>query len=237
MARLDDGEPLLVQRNVGKGLVLMLGTSVQVNWSNLPLRTIFLPLVTQLTFDLADVEQTRANVIAGQPLVFSTVARPSLAEQPRRSGRRPTGGDRSRSARRRDPAAEARRTKTARPPRRSATPTRTRSASTCCGNSASTPPRQIAYSVNFDPDEAEPAEIEPAELEEQLGGAPLIVAENPDDLSATFARLREGKSLWGVFLTAVLIALVFETFLSNRFSPKQDDAESRTELRQLGKGG
>ena len=48
MARLDDAEPLLVQRNVGKGLALMLGTSVQVNWSNLPLRTIFLPLVTQI---------------------------------------------------------------------------------------------------------------------------------------------------------------------------------------------
>ena len=87
-----------------------------------------------------------------------------------------------------------------------------------------TPPRQIAYSVNLDPDEAEPAEIEPAELEEQLGGAPLIVAENPDDLSGTFARLREGKSLWGVFLTVVLIALVFETFLSNRLSPKQEEA-------------
>ncbi len=86
-----------------------------------------------------------------------------------------------------------------------------------------TPPRQVAYSVNFDPDEVEPAAIEPAELEEQLGGEPLIVADNPDDLSATFARLREGKSLWSVFLTAVLIALVFETFLSNRFSPKQED--------------
>ena len=89
-----------------------------------------------------------------------------------------------------------------------------------------TPPRQTAYAVNFDPDEAEPATIEPAELEEQLGGAPLIVAENPDDLSGTFARLREGKSLWGVFLTAVLIALVFETFLSNRFSPKQGDLKA-----------
>ncbi len=41
--------------------------------------------------------------------------------------------------------------------------------------------------------------------------------QNPDDLSGTFAALREGKSLWGLFLTAVLVALVFETFLSNRF--------------------
>ena len=33
--------------------MLMLGTSVHVDWSNLPLRPIFLPLVAQLTFDLA----------------------------------------------------------------------------------------------------------------------------------------------------------------------------------------
>ncbi len=224
MARLDDSEPLLVQRNVGRGLVLMLGTSVQVNWSNLPLRTIFLPLVTQLTFDLADVAQTHASAIAGQPLPFNTVARPSLAEQPDAAANGPPaeievvppGGGTLRLG-----------------------------ASDKDGKSATTfhyadtheigiyvlrqlgvsPPRQVAYSVNFDPDEADPAAIAPAELEEQLGGPPLIVAENPNDLSATFARLREGKSLWSVFLTAVLIALVFETFLSNRFSPKQEDAE------------
>jgi hypothetical protein len=224
MARLDDAEPLLVQRNVGKGLVLMLGTSVQVNWSNLPLRTIFLPLITQLTFDLADVEQTRGNVIAGQPLVFNTVARPSLNEQP----------DAAASG----PPAEIEVV----PPgggtlRLSATDKDGKAAKTfqyadtheigiyVLRQLGVTPLRQIAYSVNFDPDEAEPAEIEPAELEERLGGAPLIIAENPADLSATFARLREGKSLWSFFLAAVLIALVFETFLSNRFSPRQDDAE------------
>ena len=70
LARLDDGEPLLVQRNVGRGKTLMLGTSVHVNWSNLPLRPIFLPLVTQLTFDLAEVEQASRHLIAGQPIVL-----------------------------------------------------------------------------------------------------------------------------------------------------------------------
>jgi hypothetical protein len=225
MARLDDSEPLLVQRNVGRGLVLMLGTSVQVNWSNLPLRTIFLPLITQLTFDLADVEQTRASVIAGQPLVFNAVARPSSAAATDEAASGPPvaieivppgGGTLRRSA----PAAK---------PQAAVGADTFHYADTheigiyVLRQLGATPPRQIAYAVNFDPDEAEPAAIEPAELEERLGGEPLIVAENPDDLSATFARLREGKSLWGVFLTAVLIALVFETFLSNRFSPKQDD--------------
>ena len=49
----------------------MLGISAHVNWSNLPLRPIFLPLVTRLTFELAEVRHGFHNVIAGQPLVLA----------------------------------------------------------------------------------------------------------------------------------------------------------------------
>jgi hypothetical protein len=220
MARLDDAEPLVVQRNVGRGLVLMLGTSVQVNWSNLPLRTLFLPLVTELTFDLADVAQTRANAIAGEPLVMNTTARSSSVESndgssvgpPAEIEVVPPGGGtlRLNAANQDGKAAKAFRY------------TDTHEIGVyVLRQFGVSPSRQVAYSVNFDPDEADAAQIAPAELEERLGGGTLIFAENPADLSGTFARLREGKSLWGVFLAAVLVALVFETFLSNRFSPKQ----------------
>ncbi len=88
-------------------------------------------------------------------------------------------------------------------------------------------PTPIAYSVNCDTDEADPATIERQELQERFGRTPLVFAENPDDLSNTFAWLREGKSLWGLVLTAVLMGLVFETFISNRLSPKQEDQEAK----------
>jgi len=84
-----------------------------------------------------------------------------------------------------------------------------------------------AFSVNFDQDEAEPAKIERPELQELLGGGPLVFAENPDDLSDTFTGLREGKSLWGLFLAAGLVCLVFETLISNRLSPKTDEPPTR----------
>ena len=58
-----------------------------------------------------------------------------------------------------------------------------------------------------------------------LGSESLVVADNPDDLSETFQLLREGRSLWEPFLAAVLLALVFETFLSNRLSPKQQSQQ------------
>ncbi len=70
LARLDDGEPLLVQKNVERGSVLMLGTSAHVGWTNLPLRPIFLPLLARLTFEQAGMEQTFHTVLAGAPLVL-----------------------------------------------------------------------------------------------------------------------------------------------------------------------
>jgi hypothetical protein len=203
LARLDDGEPLLVQRKVEKGRALMLGTSAHVNWSNLPLRPIFLPLVARLTFDLAEAEQARHNVVAGQPLVLQ------FADETR-----PVGVEVI------PPSGETLRLKTE---GQQGKPGQTfRYADTYAIGVYllrlldAVRPTQIAYSVNLDPDEPDPATMDRNELEERLGDTPLAFAENPDDLSATFAWLREGKSLWGLFLTAVLIALVFETFISNR---------------------
>jgi len=64
-------------------------------------------------------------------------------------------------------------------------------------------------------------------LQERLAPMPVVFAENPDDLSSTFAMLREGKSLWGTFLGLVLIVLVFETLVSNRLSPPKEEQASQ----------
>ena len=205
LARLDDGEPLLVERSVEKGRVLMLGASMQRNWSNLPLRPIFLPFVTQLTFNLAESQPIRTSVIAGQPLVLplSQASRPTSIEVIR------PGGERLRLIG--SPACDFRYTDTH------------EIGIYTLRQLDAAPSRETAYSVNFDPDEADPATIGQKELREQLGGVTLIFADNPENLSATFTLLREGKSLSQTFLAAVLIALVFETFLSNRFSRKQEE--------------
>ena len=81
-------------------------------------------------------------------------------------------------------------------------------------------PRPIAYAVNFDPDEADPTKIERQELRGLLGGAPLVFAENPDDLSGTFALLREGKSLWGAVPDGGARRAGVRDVSSNRFSCK-----------------
>ncbi len=212
LARLDDGEPLLVQRRVERGSVTLLGTSAHIDWTNLPLRPIFLPLVARLTFELAGAEQARHQALAGSPIVipFGEEIRPRAVEV------LPPSGATIRLSLEEDDQGDP--------------PDEFRYADThevgvyVLRMLEAVRPTQYAYSVNLDADETNPRKIARETLEERFGETPLVFADDPDDLSGTFEWLREGTSLWGLFLSAVLIVLVFETFVSNQLSPKQDDA-------------
>ena len=209
LARLDDGEPLLVQRAVGPGKVLLLGSGAHLGWSNLPLRPIFLPLVARLCFFLAGTENARHDLVAGAPLVLhlehenhpiGVEVLPPTGETLRLTSKEEPG-EKGQVFRYRDTHPIG--VYLLRP-------------------LEATRAGQIAYSVNFDPDEADPVKIDRGQLQSRFGRTPLVFAEDPDDLSSTFKMLREGKSLWGPFLLAVLVVLVFETLLSNRLSPTPD---------------
>ena len=228
LARLDDGEPLLVMRNMDKGKVLMFGATVHVNWSNLPLRPIFLPLIARMTFELAQVEQTFHNALAGQPIVLQF---PDQAE--------PTGIEVV------PPSGETLRLKTEGIQGQVGQTFRyadTHEIGVYLLRTMNTGRQKtLSYSVNLDPDEADPAKLEHEELEKLFSPTPVVFAENPDDLTSTFTMLREGKSLWGMFLTAVLVGLVFETFVSNCLSPKKEEQSDEHQpppgMRRLAKKG
>ncbi|OHB82049.1 MAG: hypothetical protein A2V98_25820, partial [Planctomycetes bacterium RBG_16_64_12] len=228
LARLDDGEPLLLQRSIEQGSVTMLLTSAHVGWTNLPVRPFFLPLLARLTFELAGAEQARHQALAGSLIVipFEDEIRPMgvevlppsgatirLSMEPDEKGNRP---DSFRYADTHEVGIYVLRLL------------------------EGVRPTQFAYSVNVDPDEANPAKIAQEELGSRFGRTPLVFAEDPDDLSSTFAWLREGTSLWELFLSAVLVVLVFETFLSNQLSPKQEDEQLKhvaPGMRRLAKKG
>jgi hypothetical protein len=222
LARLDEagpdkaGEPLLVQRKIGRGSVTMLGTSAHVGWTNLPLKTIFLPLLVRMTFDLAGAEQAQRTVLAGSPLVLRldgekspvsvAVVPPSgtLYELKTTSepGRVPSG--RGQVLRYNDTYDVG--FYTMRP---------------LVGTGA----KQVAFAVNVDPEEANPAKADPEELKERFAPTDVVFAEDPEDLTSTFRLLHEGTKLWDYFLWAVLFVLVFETLVSNWLSPKPADEQ------------
>jgi hypothetical protein len=225
LARLEDGEPLLVQRKIGRGSVTMLGTSAHVNWTNLPLRPIFLPLLARYTFDLAGMEQTLHSALAGSPLVlpFEQEPQPITVEVVPPSGtqiRLPTRPETG------QPGQVFRYTDTHDIGFYTLRPIE--------GGQS----KPVAFAVNVDPDEAIPTKIDREELKARLAPAETIFADDPENLAGLFKSLREGRSLWSLFLAVVLAALVFETFIANYFSPKPEEQDSAPPgMRRLAKKG
>jgi len=195
LAGLDDGEPLLVERRIEKGRVVMAGVSAHIDWSNLPLRPVFLPLLARLTLELSGAEAQRTEVSAGEPLLL------------------PLEDDRPTDVEIFTPDRETVRLRVDGPKFRYNDTHRIgiyeiRPLGISDG-------RPKATVVNVAAEEADPSRITIEELQDHFPDTPLVMADDPEDLSSTFAWLREGKSLWEFFLACVLAALVFESFLAN----------------------
>ena len=60
---LANGDPLLLEQKVGAGKVMLMTTSADRDWSDLPVKTVFLPLIQSLTQYLAGGK--RGNLDAG----------------------------------------------------------------------------------------------------------------------------------------------------------------------------
>ncbi|QDT66774.1 VWA domain-containing protein [Calycomorphotria hydatis] len=69
MARLDTGDALLVQKEVGDGVVVQLATACDDSWSNAPLRPVYVPLMQQLVSQMASRISPPRNIQTGEPAV------------------------------------------------------------------------------------------------------------------------------------------------------------------------
>ncbi len=69
LAILESGDPLIVEKTIGDGVVLQFAIPLDASWTNLPARPAYLPLVQQLTTYLASRNANPRNLTAGQPIV------------------------------------------------------------------------------------------------------------------------------------------------------------------------
>lgn len=69
LARLDNGEPLLVEHPFGTGVVVQFATSCDADWTNFPLRPVFVPFMQQLVTTLAARISPPRNILTGTPAV------------------------------------------------------------------------------------------------------------------------------------------------------------------------
>ncbi len=68
LARLETGDPLIVEKKLGEGVVLFLATSIDTDWTNLPARSCYLPLAQQLASYLADQVTPPRNLLSGSAI-------------------------------------------------------------------------------------------------------------------------------------------------------------------------
>ena len=83
MAQLDNGSPLLLQKRVGDGLVVQLTTACDADWSDLPLRPFYVPLMQQLLTSIAEQVMPPRNIRTGEPAValFAAPGAPAVSSQ------------------------------------------------------------------------------------------------------------------------------------------------------------
>jgi hypothetical protein len=72
LLRYTDGMPALLERRVGKGRVILFTSTVDDDWTDLPLRSIFVPLVHQIARSLGNslIEDSGSVIEVGQPLAL-----------------------------------------------------------------------------------------------------------------------------------------------------------------------
>jgi hypothetical protein len=84
VARLDNGEPLLVEQAFGDGVVMQMATACDADWSDLPMRPFFVPMMQQLVTTLATQLTPPRNIRTGEPAValFSDTPAETQKQEP-----------------------------------------------------------------------------------------------------------------------------------------------------------
>lgn len=206
LARLNEGQPLLVERSVGSGSVYLLATSLHVDWTNFPLKPLFLPFVSQLTFQISGSSAARPLLTAGEswtlPVAVSDEVSVEIVQPDGKTIRIPAAKlEENRVEFGETHQAGVYQARIHRGPRT----------------------QNTAFAVNPDPEEFAPRRLERQELEQLLQPGNVFYCDDAARVSETIRELRQGVELGGVFLLLVLAALVAEAYWANRraFGPQQ----------------
>jgi hypothetical protein len=69
-ARLSNGDPLLLERNIGHGRVILMTAPLDADWSTFPTKPDYVPFLHEALFQLASGSRASRNVSVGEPIVW-----------------------------------------------------------------------------------------------------------------------------------------------------------------------
>ncbi len=199
LARFDDGAVAAVERRVGGGRVILWASTLDTSYSDLPLKPVYLPLVTQIVKYLAQFEAPHAWQTVGQVVDVQSLTKSRanwVVVTP--SGKRVTSAG--------PLELDEQGIYEVRP---------------AAGSGDGFAPQAIA--VNIDPAEEDLTPIDPAELVAAVTGhaASAPAAGLPSAAEAEQIDIKDAEkkqSFWWYLLVTGLLLLAAETVVSNRLS-------------------
>lgn len=81
LLRLDSGDPLVVERRRGLGLVALFTTSLNADWSDLPVQAAYVPLMRGIVGHLGSFITPPRNLVPGDQIIYARVKDPSQSMQ------------------------------------------------------------------------------------------------------------------------------------------------------------
>jgi len=192
--------PLLSEKRLGRGTVLLFASTADREWTDLPVHPLYPILLSEIVTHLTQQEYERA-VLVGEPLVL-----PVPGEQARGTAtvKDPSGGETTLDLEKQGAGAVVRHTGTELPGIYQIR----------IGKDA--PP--IPAAVNIDATESDVACLDEAALQTVLSGLPVRLVGENQDVADTIRVARQGRELWRVLLTVGLGVLLLESLLAQRFS-------------------
>jgi hypothetical protein len=215
MAAFTNGRPWLVEKKVGRGRVILCSTPCDADWTDLPVRKFYVPLVHELVYYLATGEQTTSNLLVGKTIDY-LIQSETLDQE---SGElihpaEDTG----------IPSAESRRTKVQFVQERGGWIARSEPLNhpgiyrlvykTAEGE------QSVDFAVNLDTEEFNLTQLsdkEAASLKDAMGGEVIKVAE-----ISNLEKQRFGVEIWRHIAYILLVLLFVELWMTSRRTKRQD---------------
>jgi hypothetical protein len=204
-ARLESGDPLLMEKRHGDGAVLLFATACDADWSNLPARPFYVPLMQQIVSYAASSVEPSRNVQVGQPL---------LAVLPRAAvGRRATLTDPSG---RRHPITIADRGSRGAMEFRDTRQLGLYTLDFARDSEAESP--ALHFVVSSPRQESDLRQLSPDEIDKLAADMSAQVVTSIEEYSDLDKTRRHGSEIWHWFFWAVLAMCFLELLLQFRFS-------------------
>jgi hypothetical protein len=208
-ARLDTGDPWIVERRAGKGRVALIASAVDAEGGTLPVNPDFVPWAHELIAHLAAGAEGPRSIKPGEPLEFPLDPAPP-PDVKALTLTTPSGLKVEVPVLRDGDAARARHAETSEPG--------------IYRLALATPPGAFAYAaVVGDDQQADPSPLDPAEVEALERGWPLAFDADPTRLADRVLETDRARrhEVWQGLILAALAGLCLEVWLTRRMARRQ----------------